>query len=359
MTETTAKPVEGSSIPLHAAMLAHPDGRGKYAASVSYNEGMVVLSVRHVERPWLPMALFGRIIQTKLVRIGGDAVREVSLMNETNGLTCTVAHARGDVERNVLLGAEWPAALREVVRADVDAALHRKPGGLSVQLRGKTATLAALFVAYAIVSGLSGAKQSPVAAPGTATPVVGATAQQAVPAPQLTPSEDAGMSSAAAAQAAADAQTSPLPIKEALSKASFITLRAPGAGAKSLVMWSDPLCPNCRDFEQKVLSKLPSAIGVTIIPVSFKHGSRPLVSYAACASTAADRAARWKNLLSEDPTGIDVTQQCATGPAIADGNSTLFARAGLRSTPTLMKPDGEVFEGDPHSAEAVANWLAK
>jgi len=359
MTETTATPVEGSSIPLHAAMLAHPDGRGKYAASVSYNDGMVALSVRHVERPWLPIALFGRIIQTKLVRIGGDVVREVSLMNDTNGLTCTVAHARGDVERNVLLGAEWPAPLREAVRADVDAALHGKPAGLSVHLRGKTATLAALFVAYAIVSGLSGAKQSQAAAPVVATPVAGASAQQAAPAPQLTPSEDAGMSSAAVAQAAADAQTSVLPIKEALSKASFITLRAAGAGAKTLLMWSDPLCPHCRDFEQKVLSKLPATIGVTIIPVSFKHGSRPLLSYAACASTAAERAARWKNLLSEQPTGIDVTQQCETGPPIADGNSVLFARAGLRSTPTLMKPDGAVFEGDQHSADAVANWLAK
>lgn len=359
MTETTAKPVEGSSIPLHATMLAHPDGRGKYAASVSYSDGMMALSVRHVERPWLPMALFGRIIQTKLVRIGGDAVREVSLMNDTNGLTCTIARAGGDVERNILLGAEWPASLRETVRADVDSAVHGKPGGLSVHLRGKTATLASLFVAYAIVSGLSGAKQQAVVAPGSAAPIASAGGQQAAPTPQLTPSEDAGMSSAMAAQAAANAQSSPLPIKEALSKASFITLRAPGAGAKTLVVWSDPLCPHCRDFEQKVLSRLPVTIGVTIIPVSFKHGSRPLVSYAACASTAAERAARWKNLLSEQPAGIDVTQQCETGPAIADGNSTLFARAGLRSTPTLMKPDGEVFEGDQHSADAVATWLAK
>lgn len=358
MTETTTRPAEGSSIPLHAAMLAHPDGRGKYSVSVSYNDGMVALSVRHVERPWLPMALFGRIIQTKLVRIGGDAVREVSVMNDANGLACSIARGR-DVERNVVLGAEWPASLREAVRADVDAALHRKRGGLSVHLRGKTATLAALFVAYGIVSGLSGVKPAPAAAPGAAPPIVGAPTQQATPAPQLTPSEDAGMTSAAVAQAAADAQTSPLPIKDALSKASFIALRAPGAGAKTLVIWSDPLCPHCRDFEQKVLSKLPATTGVTIIPVSFKHGSRPLVSYAACASTAVERAARWKNLLSEQPTGIDVTQQCATGPAIADGNSTLFARAGLRSTPTLMKPDGEIFEGDQHSADAVANWLAK
>ena len=98
---------------------------------------------------------------------------------------------------------------------------------------------------------------------------------------------------------------------------------------------------------------------MTVIPVSFKHGSRPLVSYAACASSPADRAARWKNLMSEEPKGIDVTQQCETGPAVADANTSLFARAGLRATPTLMKPDGQMYEGDLQSAEAITNWLGK
>lgn len=359
MTETAGKPVEVSNIPLLASRPAHLDGRGKFAASVSYADGMVALSLRHVERRWLPMALFGRIIETKLVRIGGDSVREVSLMSDATGLSCTITRVDGNVERNILLGAEWPASLREAVRADLDSAVHRKPGGLSVHLHGKTATLAGLFVAYAIVSGLSGTKQSTVIAQGAAAPIAGATAPQAPSVQQLTPGEAAGMSSASVAQAAADAQISPLPIKEALSKASYITLRAPGAGSRTLVIWSDPLCPHCRDFEQKVLAKLPVTFGVTVIPVSFKHGSRPLVSYAACAGTAAERASRWKVLLSEQPTGIDITQQCQTGPAIADGNSTLFARASLRSTPTLMKPDGDVFEGDQHSVEAVANWLAK
>lgn len=359
MTETTVKHVEGTSNPLQATILAHPDGRGKYAASVSYNDRTVALSIRHVERPWLPMVLFGRVIHTKLVHIGGEAVREISLINDAHGLAFTILNAGADVERNTLLGAEWPALLREAVRADVDSAVHGRRGGLAVHLRGKTATLAGLFMVYAIFSSLSGAKQAPVVAPGAAVPLAGMTTPQAAAAPLLNPGESAGMSSAAIAQAAADEQTSLLPIKKALTQASFITLRAPGAGGKTLVIWSDPLCPNCRDFEQKVLAALPATLGVTVIPVSFKHGSRPLVSYAACASTAADRAARWKNLLSEQPTGLDVTQQCETGPAIADGNSSLFARAGLRSTPTLMKPDGEVFQGDQHSAEDVASWIAK
>lgn len=368
MTEITTQSADATSLPAHpqtvAVTTSHPEGHGKYAASVSYRDGVVALTLRYVERPWLPLSMFGRVVETKLVRLSGEGVREMSMTNDSAGLWCAIARVGGAVERINLLGAQWPSALRENVRADVDAALHRKAGGFSINLRGRTATVAGLLVAYALISGLSGSKQPAAPTPGAATPAAQASAAQApaiqdTPAPALSASEAAAMSSAAFAQAAADAQSSPMPIKEALSQASYINLRAASAGGKNLVIWSDPLCPHCRDFEQKVLDKLPATLGVTIIPVAFKHGSRPTLSYAACASTAAERGARWKNLMSDQPTGIDVAQQCATGPAIADSNSALFARAGLRATPTLMKPDGRVFDGDVNSVEAVTSWLAK
>lgn len=359
MTEMTTKPADSPSLHPQIVAQAHPHGRGKYAATVSYNDGMVALSVRYVEHPLLPLALFGRVIQTKLVRLGGETVRESTVTNEADGLWCTVAHSNTPGERISLLGGEWPINLREAVRVEVDSALHQKAGGLSLRLRGKTATLAGIILAYVIVTGLAGTKQPVSAASSAGTPGAAAPALQAPAAPQLSPGEAAGMSSAAVAQAAADAQATPMPIKDALSKATFITLRAAGAGGRSLVIWSDPLCPNCRDFDQKILAKLPTSLGVSIIPVSFKHGSRPLVSYAACGGTAPERAARWKNLMSEQPTGIDVSQQCETGPAVADANTSLFARAGLRATPTLMKPDGQMFEGDLSSAEAITSWLEK
>lgn len=353
------KPVEHPGAPVRAATLAHPDGHGKYASSVSYSDGMVTLSLRYVERPWLPLALFGRVIQTKMVRVAGPGVSQSTLGNDSDGLWCTVRRDGAAAETVSLLGPEWPVALREAVRADVDAALHRTSRGISLQLKSRTSTAIVAFAVYALVASLSGSNQPRAIAPGVAPQQADMGALQAPAAPQLTPNEASGMSSAAVAQAAADAQASPMPIRDALAKASFITLRAAGAGGKSLIVWSDPLCPNCRDFDQKILSKLPATLGITVIPVSFKHGSRPLVSYAACASSAADRAARWKNLMSEKPEGIDVTQQCETGPAIADANTSLFARAGLRATPTLMKPDGQMYEGDLLSADAIASWLAK
>jgi len=362
MNGMTNHPADHSAVPVHASMLAHPDGRGKYAPSVSYNDGMITLTLRYVERPWLPLALFGRVIQTKMVRVGGSGVRETTMMNDGDGLWCTIRRDDATTERASILGAEWPASLRETVRTDVDASLHGNSRGISIQLKSRTTAAIALFAAYAIVSALAGNRQPQAVAPAAAPSHAGVAPAQPLQAPvgpQLTASEAAGMSSAAVAQAAADAQSSPMPTKEAFGKASFIPLRAAGAGGKNLIVWSDPLCPNCRDFDQKVLAKLPASLGVLVVPVSFKHGSRPLVSYAACAPQPAERTARWKNLMSDEPKGIDVTQQCETGPAIADTNTSLFARAGLRATPTLMKPDGQVYEGDLHSAEAITAWLGK
>jgi len=352
------KPAEQAGAPVRGSTLAHPDGHGKYASSVSYGDGVITLSLRYVERPWLPLALFGRVIQTKMVRVAGAGIGQSTLGNDPEGLWCTIRRDGVATETVSLLGPEWPMALREAARADLDTALHGSSRGISIQLKSRTSTAIAAFALYALVSAYAGSSQ-PRSTATTVAPQSAATALQAPAVPQLTPTEAAGMSSAAVAQAAADAQENPLPTREALAKASFITLRAAGAGGKSLIIWSDPLCPNCRDFDQKLLTKLPANLGVTVIPVSFKHGSRPLVSYAACAASAADRAARWKNLMSEEPKGIDVTQQCETGPAIADSNTSLFARAGLRATPTLMKPDGQMYEGDLHSADAITSWLGK
>lgn len=356
MNEMTT-PVEHSNAPMRAPGHAHPDGHGKYAPSVSYSDGMVALSIRYVERPWLPLALFGRVVRTKLVRVAGQGVRETTMTNDQDGLVCAIRLDNCAVEKVSVLGPEWPVALRETVRADIDTALHRTSRGISLHLKSRTSTAIAAFVVLAAVNAFSSSGQptAPALGPQQADPAV----LQASAAPQLTPSEASGMSSANVAQAAVDAQASAMPIREALAKASFITLRTAGAGGKSLIVWSDPLCPNCRDFDQKILAKLPTSLGVTVIPVSFKHGSRPLVSYAACASSPAARAERWKNLMSEEPKEIDVTQQCETGPAIADANTSLFARAGLRATPTLMKPDGQMFEGDLQSVEAITSWLSK
>lgn len=352
---TTKQAVLHSSqpgVPMHT----HPDGRGRYRTSISYSNGMVTLSLRYVERPWLPHVLFGRVIQTKMCRISGDDVRQMSMVNDAHGLCCIVALHGGAEETISMLGSEWPMSMREAVRTDIDGALHKTSRGLSFKLNGRTAILAALLVAYAVIQGLSGVKQQYGAEPVENPLKLSATSSALT---HLTPIEAAGMSSAAIAQASAEGQENPMPIKEALGQASKITVRAVGAGGKSLIVWSDPLCPNCRDLEQKILPVLPANVGVTVIPVSFKHGSRPLVAYTACAPTATDAAERWKNLMSLQPTDMNIAAQCEYGASFADSNTSLFARAGLRATPTLMRSDGQVFEGDPHSAEEIASWVAK
>jgi len=357
MTDMNPPAADAHGSQLSATVPGHPDTRGKYAACVSYNDGVVALTLRYVERPWLPLRLFGRVVQTKLVDLGGEGMREMTMVNDAQGLVCVVVRPKG-VERITLLGLEWPGALREAVRTDLDAALHRKPRGLAIQFNSRTTAVAALLIGYAALVNISGSNPAPAAAPAGVSSIAGA-AEPLRAAPTLSTMEADGMSSAAVAQAAVDRQAGPMSVKEALSKATSIELLAPGAGGKGLIIWSDPLCPNCRDFDQKVLAKLPASVGLAVIPVSFKHGSRPLVSYASCGRTAQERAARWANLMAETPKDLDLALQCEAGPGTADSNTVMFARAGLSQTPTLMKPNGQTFDGDLRSAEAITSWLAK
>lgn len=357
--ETNEVAMAGSPAVLsHPGHLAHPNGHSKYESSVSLDAGVLTLSLRYVERRWLPLSMFGRLALTKMVRVSGDDIDEAELLNDAQGLACSMQTANGPLVSR-LLGVEWPSNLREEVREKVDTAMHARRRGIAFEMNGAgTIAIVCLFL-YLVIAAISGsgtdaARQTSVQPAVASMPAAVATVEPI----KLTPTEADGMSSAAAAQEAANRLTQPIPMKEALSKASFITLRAPGAGAKTLIVWSDPLCPHCRDFDQKVLPKLPTTVGVMVIPVSFKHGSRPLVAAVACGTSPADRAERWKGLMLPTPT-VDLTARCETGAAVADVNSVLFAQAGLKASPSLMTTDGTLFDGDLESVDAVAKWIAK
>lgn len=105
-----------------------------------------------------------------------------------------------------------------------------------------------------------------------------------------------------------------------------------------------------------MLDKLPAQIGVSIVPVAFKEGSRLLTSYILCGNGDADKTVRWMGLHEMEPTG-EITHQCAQGPAMADQNTIAFSRTGLKNTPTLMTAAGVRFEGDVEDTAAVMSWV--
>lgn len=351
-----------------------PDGRSKYGAKITFADGVVTLTIRRVERKWLPLWLFGRVVVTRRVNLHAFELQGLSIVNAKEGLLCQrdkggyqglnenlfpVVGDDKEAKKNrmasiEILGPEWPIDLRENVWEKLDSAIHRKQRGLSFSINGTSTVAVVLFMLYLWMASLNGVRAQQPGLPAMA----GATVPAPIVAPQLTPEEEDGMSSAGVAQRELGKSNKVLPIKEAMSQAVALQVRPAGASGKSIVIWADPLCPHCRDFEQKIVPKLPSDVGITVIPVSFIHGSRPLVAYAACGSSQADRATRWENMMSDKP-NLDFSAQCNAGPGIADRNTTLFARAGLRATPTVMTPDGKTFDGENTSVDEVVNWIAK
>lgn len=318
-------------------------GFGKYGVQVSVRDGIVRLTIRHSGSRLLPVGLFGRVVMTKMVRLALPG-HVSTLVNGRAGLVFDNT-SPGQSSRTVILDPCWPIDVREEARRQIDAALHHGGRAVSLQMSGVTAAVAGA-VALMLVAAAFGSG-APRAAEPAAVPAEAA---------RLSPTETEAMSSAALAAKAAE-QGNGLEHGDALSKAYKIPLRAAAPGKPTLFVWSDPLCPHCRDFEQKVVGQLPQGIGLTFVPVSFKDGSRPLVSFVACGSSERDRAARWTNLMSATPSE-DFTAQCKKGPEVADANTVLFARAGLTATPTLMKPDGSVFDGDRDSVSGILKWLA-
>jgi protein-disulfide isomerase len=319
---------------------------GKLSSAVVYRDGLLFLSVSRVERAWMPFALFGKTIVAKAIRLGEGSTTFSNTL--ARGLQATSILEDGDAGTEAaILGAEWPMAFREKVREKIIRALAGRAPLLSLQIRGIWALLAVLFFAYLCIAMLTSHSQG-----GSSVEAVPPAAQSTTP--TLSSAEQDQMSSSNFAQQQA-ATKGRLGVKEAITAANKIVVN-PGAGkGKSLVIWSDLLCPHCRDTELSVLSQLPKDIGVTIIPVAFKQSRIP-ASYVLCGVDDADRAARWKGLMAPVPHG-DIAQQCAAGPDRVDANSALFLRAGLTSTPSIMSSNGQLFTGDSTNLSEVAGWV--
>jgi hypothetical protein len=326
-----------------------PDGRSKYAPQVTLRDGMITLAIRQVERKWLPMSLFGRVVVSKVVRMVGASMQEATLLNGAQGLVVVAQHGQAHGRSSqTILGVEWPVDFRQKVFDEINHELHRSAGGaFSVSINGSGAIAIAALALYLIVAAVAGPKagaQPQAAAESVATPV-------------LSVSEADAMSSSSHAQKAA-ASGAPLTPQVAAGQAKAFSIRPVPPGGTGIMIWSDPLCPHCRDFEQKVMSKLPSSVGVTVIPVAFKHGARPLVANVLCAADGAAKAKRWMGLMAQQP-NVDLAEQCPDGAAEADLNSDLFARAGLQETPSIMKSNGAVYMGDKESLDQLMKWVVQ
>jgi hypothetical protein len=338
-----------------------PSVHGRYSVRVAVIDALLRMSIFHVDKRWMPFSIFGRCVQTNLIRVSPESAGEsLVLRHGADGLVLNRLNG-GALSNTLVLSPRWPSSLRDEAHDKITAALQAGDSGGSGLPKVLAWVFGVLFFMFMLVKLGAPSPTRPQHLPALPQLHQGGVGEfdtantAAIQAPVLSEAEQLQMSSALAAQRAFD-KSGNLPLADALAKADKIILKPIPTGGKGIVVWADPLCPHCRDFEQEVIDKLPADIGVTVVPVAYRDGSRPLVSYIVCGTE--DRASRWSGLMAASPTGA-IEKQCANGPRIADDNSTLFMRAGLRNTPTVTSADGSrIYEGELTEA-AVELWSRK
>ncbi len=118
-----------------------------------------------------------------------------------------------------------------------------------------------------------------------------------------------------------------------------------GSGRRVLVMFSDPYCPYCQQFEKTLQTVDDITIYVFMYPVIRPQNA----SHSKAVWCAPDRAKAWLDLalLHKPPPGA------ATCEGPVDKNLTLGRLLGVNSTPTLIFANGEKVAGGLPAADLV------
>jgi TrbB protein len=132
-----------------------------------------------------------------------------------------------------------------------------------------------------------------------------------------------------------------------------VPLSEKGTGA--LYVFSDPLCPHCRNLEPE-LDQLSAEYIVHVFPVSVIGGEESALQAAKtlCAG-GADRVARWKTSIA----GVTLSAAaCSDGAAAVLANDKIFRMMRLKGVPTLVNAAGEQMPDSlPSDAASVGKWL--
>jgi protein-disulfide isomerase len=339
-----------------------PELSGAYGVAANVERGVLTIMISHVAQRFLPVGMFGRAIATLQVSLApkGEERGEVVIMNDnetglwikSKDLSSAEEGDSSENDRAVLMSPAWPLPVREELLHQINKSLAVGRAAKGKRNGFKVWWLVVLALLVMVWKAGGSAEKHQVAGAQVSNM---RTSGSTVEATAVGSDEVSSSNLLAQRRAAAEGTMS---LKDAITKANKVQLVKAGPKRPTLIVWSDVLCTHCRDFESEVVEKLPKDIGVTIIPVAFKD-SRVLASYVLCGTGDGDKAERWKGLMSPTPSGA-LQKQCAAGPDQVDENSTLFARAGLNATPTIVSADGaRTFGGDPRNISEVVAWAGQ
>lgn len=356
-----------------------PSRNGAYRSRVSMHDRAMTISVDYANKKWLPFCLFGETIHTKQFSLDQAGVDQpLSVDNTPDGLMIAYGPvAEAGQSSAMLFSSAWDISFRAQTHRKIISALHGAPLKKGSTAKGLKIA-AALFIGFVLFNAFNGASTTPATVVSHVDPQVAAQAQAKLEALAKKGIGNTPTASATAAMQEALRQTmseivsssakiaqenaqreGPIKLTREImaSSSAAFQYKQGAANGKQIVVWSDPFCPHCQNFDNNILPKLPESVGVTILPVSFQPGSRTYAGHVLCGSTLQEKVARWKDLMQPEPK-MEAAANCEKGVQETDRNSTLFVRSGMTVTPTITSIDGQqVFAGKLDDVADITNWV--
>lgn len=122
-----------------------------------------------------------------------------------------------------------------------------------------------------------------------------------------------------------------------------------GNGSRTLIVFSDPDCPYCKQLERNLTALTDVTIYTFLYPLEGLHPEAKAKAIGVwCAK---DRAKAWEALMNQGT--VPPVGQCSHP---VDRNIALGQRLNIQGTPTLIAADGRRLAGAAN-AERISQWL--
>ncbi len=133
-----------------------------------------------------------------------------------------------------------------------------------------------------------------------------------------------------------------LPIEQLVGVQGLITVEGPEN--RTLTVFSDPTCTHCRTLEKTLEGLTGQGVRVRVIPYPVREASIPIILAIWC-SASDQQVALWKRALAGDVSFV--SQVPATDACTAKVRATIDVGSAwfIRSTPTMILPNGTVLSG--------------
>lgn len=118
-----------------------------------------------------------------------------------------------------------------------------------------------------------------------------------------------------------------------------------------VVMFSDPLCPACQQFESWIAEDQYQTFSPLMVPVAFRPGAREVAAAVICSQ---NQAKDWEAAVA-GVFPVSGAEVCEEGLQAVDRNNEIFRALGFTHTPTFVAMNGRFMVG-AQSPQDMRQW---